>query len=476
MPRDLSRAEHLEVYILTVSASIKYFTPVISLLCIFIGCSRTPYLPSTPPRYRLQVGQELVYSGRDEFKYTDGKFIYIDSWKVWVVRENEDSSWRLIIRNGNIHLNEQDNAEKRPAEPPPESVTFGYCDLFPDGRLVDNESSGFYMNIPKIVPLLPKDQAEIQQGWTGKEKMDTTAQYRVLSKKSDKEHFIMEVVRVSPMNIVHGFEIKEIIVFDVPQGLPEKIDSDTKQTYGINGQGHGVAKLDEVNTRSPEWCSQFAADAEQYFKHQAAYRRIGRERHIKADELKKSLDVWAEELKAAKGNMKSQEIQKQIDELLAKFEQEKKYAIKDAQDGEAILDKPAAPWDTKDLDGNPHALKDYLGKVVILDFWYRGCGWCVRAMPQVKEVAAHFADKPVVVLGMNTDAEATDAKFVVEKLGLNYTNLDAKGIPEKVQCTRLSHAHHHRSRRRSSRYSKGLFPDAKRGIDQNGGKYPCRLN
>ncbi len=418
---------------LIVSSSIKYYSPVISLLSIFIGCSRAPYLPSTPPRYRLQVGQELVYSGWDEFKYTDGKIINRDSWKVWVVRENEDGSWRLIIRNGNIDLQERDNAEKKPAEPELEYVTFGYCNLFPDGRLVENELTGSHLKIPNLLPLLPKDQAEIQQGWTGKEKMDTTAQYRVLSKKSDKDHLVVEVVRESPMNVIYGFEFKDTIVFDVPRGLPEKIDSESKQTYGFNGAGHGVTKLDEVNICNAEWCGQFAADAENYFKNQEVYSRIRRERRIKADELKKSLDAWAEELKAAKGNMKSPEIQKQIDELLAKFEQEKKYAIEDAQDREAILDKPAAQWDTKDLDGKPHALKDYMGKVVILDFWYRGCGWCVRAMPQVKEVAAHFADKPVVVLGMNTDRETADAKFVVEKLGLNYTNLDAKEIREKYK-------------------------------------------
>jgi hypothetical protein len=31
-------------------------------------------------------------------------------------------------------------------------------------------------------------------------------------------------------------------------------------------------------------------------------------------------------------------------------------------------------------------------------------------------VAAHFAGKPVVVLGMNVDTKAADAHFVVDKL------------------------------------------------------------
>ena len=52
-------------------------------------------------------------------------------------------------------------------------------------------------------------------------------------------------------------------------------------------------------------------------------------------------------------------------------------------------------------------------------------------MPQIKEVADYFANQPVMVLGMNTDRDPADAEFVIEKMGLNYPNLKARGIPEK---------------------------------------------
>ena len=54
-------------------------------------------------------------------------------------------------------------------------------------------------------------------------------------------------------------------------------------------------------------------------------------------------------------------------------------------------------------------------------------------MPQMKQVADHFKDKPVVVFGMNTDRKEEDAKFVVEKMGLNYRSLKAAGLPEKYK-------------------------------------------
>lgn len=71
----------------------------------------------------------------------------------------------------------------------------------------------------------------------------------------------------------------------------------------------------------------------------------------------------------------------------------------------------------------------------MLDFWYRGCGWCIRTMPQVKEIAARFQGRPVLVLGMNTDEREVDARFVVDKLAINYPTLKAKGLPEKFNVT-----------------------------------------
>jgi thiol-disulfide isomerase/thioredoxin len=63
----------------------------------------------------------------------------------------------------------------------------------------------------------------------------------------------------------------------------------------------------------------------------------------------------------------------------------------------------------------------------------RGCGWCVRAMPQVRRLAERFANVPVVVLGMNTDDDAADAQLVIDALQLNYPTLKADGLPEKYE-------------------------------------------
>lgn len=56
-------------------------------------------------------------------------------------------------------------------------------------------------------------------------------------------------------------------------------------------------------------------------------------------------------------------------------------------------------WVSTNLVGEPRRRTDYIGKVVILDFWYRGCGHCFLALPKVKALHAKYKDRGVVVMG-----------------------------------------------------------------------------
>jgi thiol-disulfide isomerase/thioredoxin len=177
----------------------------------------------------------------------------------------------------------------------------------------------------------------------------------------------------------------------------------------------------------------FATDAERYFRAQAACDKLTEGRAGSVAQTKANLAKAEKVLKEAQAAIEQADLKKQIETRLQQHRQAVEYHLQDAERRAAVLGKPAFEFATTDLDGKKVALKDCRGKVVILDFWYRGCGWCIRAMPQVKEVAAHFKGRPVVVFGMNTDPKLEDAKFVVGKMKLNYATLKAEGLPEKFK-------------------------------------------
>lgn len=57
----------------------------------------------------------------------------------------------------------------------------------------------------------------------------------------------------------------------------------------------------------------------------------------------------------------------------------------------------AADGDLFDLQGNVHRLSDFKGKAVLIDFWSRGCGPCIMALPEMKEISEKYEDRLVVV-------------------------------------------------------------------------------
>jgi thiol-disulfide isomerase/thioredoxin len=86
---------------------------------------------------------------------------------------------------------------------------------------------------------------------------------------------------------------------------------------------------------------------------------------------------------------------------------------------EPALNIPAPDFTLLDPDGNAHTLSDYLGKIVILDFWATWCGPCLMVMPDIQAVHEKHKDKGVVVIGVNA-WENGDPKALMDARGWNY--------------------------------------------------------
>ncbi len=67
------------------------------------------------------------------------------------------------------------------------------------------------------------------------------------------------------------------------------------------------------------------------------------------------------------------------------------------------LDPPVSAPDftLNDMDGEPHRLADYRGKVVLINFWATWCPPCRKEMPSLERLYQHFKDQPFMVLAVN---------------------------------------------------------------------------
>jgi cytochrome c biogenesis protein CcmG, thiol:disulfide interchange protein DsbE len=97
------------------------------------------------------------------------------------------------------------------------------------------------------------------------------------------------------------------------------------------------------------------------------------------------------------------------------------------------------------LDGEKVHLRDYRGKVVVLNFWATWCGPCKEEMPMLVEAEKAWADKGVVFLAASLDDKNSQSKIpeFVKKysiafpvwVGARDSELSKLGMGEAVPAT-----------------------------------------
>lgn len=121
----------------------------------------------------------------------------------------------------------------------------------------------------------------------------------------------------------------------------------------------------------------------------------------------------------------------------------KQYMVTDQQKNKMkILEKRANLKETggesidfayPDMNGKVHHLKDFLGKVVLVDVWATWCKPCLAEQPALEELEKSFEGKDVVFLSISIDTEKDKWKNMVEMKKLSGLHLYSNNEGSLIQ-------------------------------------------
>jgi thiol-disulfide isomerase/thioredoxin len=392
---------------------LKYHKNYRGFTQIAIVCVACAVLPTATraeqamPRYRFTVGQALVYETTLQEKPEAG---VVERLRAWVVSVDENGQARILLEKEPL----KDGKVNEAAE------LLAYADITPDGSIDPNPTLSVRMLPRNHFPKLPDSAAENAAGWKEYDPvLDLASSYTT---RPDAEG--SECTVTGPM--IEGGKTSRRYTWDAMQGLASEIMFPTGR----------MTRLVSAQRESPEMAATRGREAKDYFAALFAH-----DRRLDAATRLPTEAAARDAIAAARGDfaevvdrLTTAEIKPVAARTLARFDAAADAICKPGglrERTSRVLGSSPGDWDAVDTTGKRHTAKDYRGRVVVADFWYRNCPACILAMPEVKAIARHFAGRPVALLGMNIDENETDAIFMANSLALPYPTLRAQSL-EKI--------------------------------------------
>ncbi|KPK64540.1 hypothetical protein AMJ83_02220 [candidate division WOR_3 bacterium SM23_42] len=384
--------------------------------------------------YNIEVGKRLFYTSKGKLEYSEGTLESKERLEVMILKQNPDGSHLLLLRISSLIENIDKKGKRESLQARSDQA---FCSLRSNGRFTRNWAldnlAQYDLFLPNLFPPLPEGFSEDIFTWEFTDRLfGDKDQYSAEKPNPEERSWIIHVTHHTLLDEVYLMNQKADIYFDIIKGLPIY-----KKDEGIRGHGRyagtssATVFLDSITDLDTLWAQQYARELTIFLSTDSTYNHILHQAEINperlipmrkdAENLLSSVNarITIPEIKTPLNNM--------INQLPKDFEQITEQIHKMAK----YVNKPSPNWKAGDFNGQRHSLDDYRGKVILLDFWYRACPWCIRAMPMIKQVAEYFKERPVVVLGVNTDKNREDALFVIQKTNPNYVNLSGRDLTKK---------------------------------------------
>jgi len=389
----------------------------------------------SPARYFLSAGREFTFHSESTSEGKANDSVYLVDWKVWSLGRDPDGAWRLVIR---CDLRIKRDKGPQPAQNDDIETLLWRCRMFDDGRFFGATTMGTVRDPFRLFPKLPQSAADRETGWasTGSERDGVTFEHHLKPGDSPGgENLSITTQSRSSEDKVYGSSHEYRATFDGRRGVVTRVETKDVSGYPRSATTRGLIELAGVEDRGQAWATTFGQEADRYFSAIENYEAASAEAAQDSARCKDVLAQAKANLEKAQSGITTLVFLAAIKKKLAEHDQGASRVIAQAKNLAGRLGKSAADWEAKDLGGQTRRLSDYRGKVVVMDFWYRGCGWCMHAMPQVIRLSETFQSEPVAVLGMTIDEDDKDSRIVIDAMGITYPTIKAIGIPEKYGVT-----------------------------------------
>jgi thiol-disulfide isomerase/thioredoxin len=387
------------------------------LWILVLACVATGLFASDEalPRYKLPAGRKLAYTVDADVKGRGASTLH-GEWTLTVLGENCDGSVSVLADG--IMVRNKTGEQYKTKGKSEDHHTFMF-DVSARGKVVANDPVGEGFARALFFPLLPASVQDVDAGWL--DGADTNR-----TKERDAAKFVFELNQPDP---IYGISSVKTIEFDRSKELIVNVQREYSQTYGFEYTGTQTVRLTKDEQLMPaelDAARQFLTFAQASKQYDDTLEKIFEEPARCSELLAQAGAIMND---AAK-KVSNVEVQKAFARAIEALPDEVKQYSDMADKLLKVLNKPAPEFSVSDFDGGTWTNQKLKGSVVVLDFWYRGCSWCMKAMPQIKEVVAEFKDKPVHIFGVNVDEKQEDGAFVINKMDLHYPQLKGKSLVE----------------------------------------------